>query len=91
MATTPSSANVTPQGIALNLAVAGLVTCICLFPTWHMVVALIAILGALGFYWTRLTASPADEKHKQLVAEAIKTLEAKVGNIAFKIGMKGNS
>ena len=81
-----------PQHLALNVLAYLLVIVIAVLPlpTWQAVVALIAVLGALCFLWTRPTVvvSHGEEKFADLEAK-IKEVHARCGTIALKVGMKG--
>jgi Flp pilus assembly protein TadB len=76
------------QAISLNVAVAALLIAVVLQPTWQAVVGLIAVLGALCFRWTQEHQVADETKRTDELAEQVKTLSIRLGNLAFKTGCR---
>lgn len=76
------------QAISLNLAVAALLTAVVLQPSWQAVAGLIAVLGALCFRWTQEHVVADETTRTDDLAEQIKVLSIRLGNLAFKTGFK---
>lgn len=79
---------VKPQAAVLNCAVWAALAAVVLSPSWPVLVALVAILGALCFRWTVEPSGVGEGKALKEVRAEMQTLHARVRNLAVKTGLK---
>jgi hypothetical protein len=87
-ATAQKLANLRPQAICLNVASSTLVAACILQPSWCVVAGLTVVLAALCFRWTQEESAPTDSKRVDQMADELKTLSLRLGNLAFKAGFR---
>lgn len=76
------------QAISLNVAVAILLAAVVFQPSWQAIVGLVAVLGALCFRWTQEHQVADETTRTDDLADQVKTLSIRLGNLAFKTGFK---